>query len=283
MDNYSERNEPKIKDRFSAEKTKICRICSEEKPLSEYQFRNDSQKYRNECKSCRDKYLADYRAAHKERVAELNKKYRELHRDRLNEYSKKYQKAHLDKFREYNKKARENWTEEQRAQANERSQRFREKRKDDPGYREKRKQWNRESSLRRRKKITAYEEERKRRDPVFKLKKQIRNDIRAAFKRRGFNKSTTAENIIGCDIEYLQRYLCMTYSIRYGKEWDGVSPVHIDHIKPLANAVTENEVYELCHYTNLQLLRPEDNLIKHDSNKPDSWEQYIGDNQDILQ
>ena len=39
----------------------------------------------------------------------------------------------------------------------------------------------------------------------------------------------------------------------------------------------KDEVYELCRYTNLQLLRPEDNLAKHDSNELDSWEQFLND------
>ena len=262
---------------MAEEVIKTCRICSESKPISEFQRRSDTGKYRNECKKCRDKYLSKYRATHKERAAELNRKYRELHRDELNEYSKNYQSTHLDKFREYNQKFRNNLTEEQRLHVNERAKRYREKWKEDPDYLEKRKRWNRESALRRRKRITAYEEDRKRRDPVFKLKKQIRNSIRSAFNRRGYGKSDNTEEIVGCSLEYLQRYLRMTYLIRYGEEWDGVSPVHIDHIKPLANAVTENEVYELCRYTNLQLLRPEDNLAKHDSNELDSWEQFLND------
>lgn len=31
-----------------------CRVCGEEKPLSEFHFRNDSGKYRTNCKDCRN-------------------------------------------------------------------------------------------------------------------------------------------------------------------------------------------------------------------------------------
>ena len=38
--------------------------------------------------------------------------------------------------------------------------------------------------------------------------------------------------------------------------------IHIDHIIPLAKAKTEEDVYTLCHYTNLQPLWAIDNLKK---------------------
>lgn len=42
----------------------------------------------------------------------------------------------------------------------------------------------------------------------------------------------------------------------HGKVW------HIDHIKPLAIAEREEDLYELCHYTNLQPLLVAENLKK---------------------
>jgi hypothetical protein len=49
--------------------------------------------------------------------------------------------------------------------------------------------------------------------------------------------------------------------------WDNHSLYgwHIDHKIPLSSAKTEEEAYQLCHYTNLQPLWAEDNLKK--SNK----------------
>lgn len=242
--------------------TKLCRVCKAEKPLTEFRFRNDSGKYRDECKECCNKRSREYRLAHKERIKELNKKYREEHREELAKYSKEYQQKHLDKFREYNKKYRDNLTDEQKQIQAERWERYRERWKDDPTYKEKRRAWNRESTKRRRKKITAYEESRKQYDPIFKLKKQIRNEIRASFNRRGYIRSEHTEEIVGCKLDYLYRHLCMTYLIRYGEEYDGKTIVHIDHIKPLSEAKTEEEVIRLCRYDNLQLLKAKDNLYK---------------------
>jgi hypothetical protein len=44
--------------------------------------------------------------------------------------------------------------------------------------------------------------------------------------------------------------------------WSNMGEWHIDHIKPLATAKTEKDVYELNHYTNLQPLWAKDNLSK---------------------
>lgn len=247
---------------------KRCRVCGQIKPIDDFSIRSDTGRRRNECHQCKLHYLKQYRSnpEHKERAHALNKEYRENHREELNKYSKEYQRNHLEDFRIYNKRYRDSMSEEQKQKQNEREKRYRERRKDDPVYLEKKREWDRKSSKRRRKKITAYEQERKKTDLVFRLKKQVRNEVRVAFNRRGFRKSTHTEDIVGTDLMSLYEYLLETYVRRYGEKWDGKTVVHVDHIIPLAMAHSEKDVIRLNHFSNLQLLRGEDNLKKGSKN-----------------
>ena len=245
------------------ETTKICRVCGEEKPLDEFRIRGDSGRRRTECKSCLSKYLKKYRSNNKQHISDLNRRWRNEHKDELSEYQLNWQRNNREKCRAYNKKSSQNMTEEQKAHRKELKKKYREIWNQDSDYIERRRAWSREPAKRRRKRITAHEENRKKIDSVFKLKKQIRNEIRMSFNRRGFRKSERTEMIVGCNLEELYKHLCKTYQIRYGEEYNGNRVVHIDHIIPLANAHTEEEVKKLCRWENLQLLTAEDNLIKN--------------------
>jgi hypothetical protein len=78
------------------------------------------------------------------------------------------------------------------------------------------------------------------------------------------NKSKRTMDIIGCSPEELRSHIeslwqpDMTWDNHTHDGW------HIDHIKPLSSATTEEEIYMLNHYTNLQPLWAADNLRKGD-------------------
>jgi hypothetical protein len=75
-------------------------------------------------------------------------------------------------------------------------------------------------------------------------------------------KNKTFE-IVGCTPEFLKEHLEKQFVD--GMTWENRNKWHIDHKLPLSSAKTEEELYKLCHYTNLQPLWAEENLKK--SNK----------------
>jgi hypothetical protein len=47
-----------------------------------------------------------------------------------------------------------------------------------------------------------------------------------------------------------------------GMSWENQGKWHIDHILPLSSATNEDELYKLCHFTNLQPMWATDNIRK---------------------
>lgn len=154
---------------------------------------------------------------------ENNKKWNELNKERMKEYQKKYYLENAEKMKERRKENWSNWYNK-----------------------------NKEH-------IKEYK---KNKTELEKNKDKIRRTIRLSFRRKGFLKSKHTEEIVGITLDELYKYLLKTFKDNYSYEWDGVEKVHIDHIIPLSTANTEKEVMELCHYSNLQLLKAKDNLHK---------------------
>lgn len=62
------------------------------------------------------------------------------------------------------------------------------------------------------------------------------------------------------DLHFFFKFSPHLIVINYDK-----NEVHIDHVIPISWANTEKQVLALNHYSNLQLLSVEDNLLKKDS------------------
>lgn len=245
-----------------------CTVCHQEKPLKD--FGKNGSTYRTQCKKCRKGYLAlwykankdtvvaDYIEANKETIRAKAKQYSIDHSDELKAYRQKRYAENRDRLLLATKKWREANPEYRRAYMLKWQEENREQRK---AYRQK---YNKENA----EKIRAYTRARQKHlretDPLYKLKENTRNLILKSFKRRGFSKNSRTAKILGCTWGELQDHLFSTWRDNYGQEWNG-EDYHIDHIIPLATATTEQEVIELCHYTNLQMLTPDDNLAKSDS------------------
>jgi hypothetical protein len=100
------------------------------------------------------------------------------------------------------------------------------------------------------------------RDPVFKLKRKMRHSLRGSFKRKGQNKNTQSQQILGADWEIVKKHFESLFT--EGMTWDNMGEWHIDHIIPLSTAKLEEEILNLCNYKNLQPLWAKDNLEKSD-------------------
>ena len=107
-----------------------------------------------------------------------------------------------------------------------------------------------------------YARERRKTDPLFKLKAYIRTRNSQAFSRKGYKKTSKTQELLGTDYEITKKHIEKQFT--KGMCWDNYGDWHIDHITPLASANTEEELKKLCHYTNLQPLWALDNIKKGD-------------------
>lgn len=105
-----------------------------------------------------------------------------------------------------------------------------------------------------------YNKNRRKIDKLWQLKVNLRCRTYNALKIKNWRKNNTFKQYIGCKQEELLSYLESKFI--EGMTWDNYGEWHIDHIIPLSIAKTEDELYKLCHYTNLQPLWAIDNIKK---------------------
>ena len=101
-------------------------------------------------------------------------------------------------------------------------------------------------------------------DETYRNAQKIRAQLKRAIKSKRWKKDSKTQDIIGCSYEELTKHLRETWKQNYGTEYNR-EEVHIDHIIPISTATTYEELKKLNHWTNLQYLKPEDNLSKGDS------------------
>ncbi len=109
-------------------------------------------------------------------------------------------------------------------------------------------------------KIREYQRNKYNNDILYRLKKNMRNQIGNSIRNGGFKKLTHTEQILGCTYEEFKLYLESLFKpwmnwenrgLYNGEEnygWD------IDHIIPLSTATCEADIIRLNHYSNLQPL-----------------------------
>lgn len=97
---------------------------------------------------------------------------------------------------------------------------------------------------------------------IFRLRTNMKNRVKLFLNSRKITKKNTTFEIVGCNPKELKEHIEKQF--KTGMSWDnhGFFGWHVDHIIPLSSAKTEEDVYKLCHYTNLQPLWGEENYKK---------------------
>lgn len=213
-------------------------------------------------------YKKQWYLKNREKILEDRKKYYLENKEKIMEYHKnneKIQQYQKEYKKEYYKKNKEKISQRQKENYKNNKEFYSERNKK---YREEHKQqlneYCREYRKNNKEELNKKYLYRKNNDTLFKFKCNIRSMIKKSFDKKEIIKKQKGEKIYGCSMEELINHLIKTYENNYNEKWDWnyLKRVHIDHIKPLKYAKSEEEIINLCHYTNLQLLKAKDNLCK---------------------
>jgi hypothetical protein len=216
---------------------KTCSKCKIEKELTDfYKRKNSIDGYRKSCKNCQSLYNKDYNDKNKNKVKEQKSEYRKENKEILKNKRRKYYESKKEITKEN-------------------SLRYYHNNKDKRDFDYHKIHWikNKESISKKRK-------ERRENNPLLKLSSSIRTLIWNSIKRMGFTKKSKTCEILGCQFEDFKSYI--EYQFVEGMSWENHGEWHLDHKKPISWAETEEQVYELNHYTNFQPLWAKDNLSK---------------------
>jgi hypothetical protein len=226
--------------------TKVCSKCNVEKNICEFgKLKSSKDGYRYFCKNCRNNIEKTYEG---DNVLERKKKWRNNNKEKIKkhylevrqtllDYQKKYKQDNLDKVSERRKKY---------YNINKKEILYKNKiyRKNTKNIR------------------NIYESNKKKNNTVYSLLCGMRSRLCNYLKSNNITKKNKTFDIVGCTPEFLKEHLENKFT--EGMSWENhdLYGWHIDHIIPLSSAKTEEEIYKLCHYSNLQPLWAGDNLSK---------------------
>ncbi len=120
-----------------------------------------------------------------------------------------------------------------------------------------------EKRLRQKESINRQKRERYQQDAIYALQIRIRALLNGVLRKNGLKKSETTEQYLGCDYETFRSHIESTF--KTGMSWENRQFWHIDHIIPISNARSAEEVKRLSNYRNLHAMWADQNIKK--SNK----------------
>jgi hypothetical protein len=199
-----------------AERT--CSKCDITKPIKEFKFRKDRQRYHTVCNVCVNKRRQEWRKNNPE--GDKNYQKSDKNKERRKIYREKNKVVLSDKAKLYHKRNKE---------------------------------------VRNKKNHDRYKD-RLKADPVFRLKHNIRRRLNSVISNGGYTKRSRTMEYLGCDFDSFKLHIesqfesWMTWD-NYGGIPTGFNQCwDLDHIIPISKAITEEDVYRLTNYSNLQPL-----------------------------
>lgn len=228
---------------------KTCTICNQTKEYEEFGILSrSSDGHYPQCKICKKQIDAKYYEEKKHKVLETANRYYEQNKEsilqkrsekkeQINEYNKQYKQDNKQYIKEYNKQYRL----ENEIEIKEQRQKYRKENRD---------------------KINSYTRKRLRTNPLAKLAKKLRNRLSDFLKNdsRKFGKKRT-EEYLGCDLPFLKQHLESQF--KPGMTWENHGTYwHIDHRVPLIEGKTEDAMYKLAKWENLQPLEIQEHIQK---------------------
>jgi len=228
------------------QETKKCTKCGEVKPLEDFHKKSESKDGRRSiCMVCRgvdihkirDKYIINKKGLKKCYICDTIKKHSKFRIDNsswdgyktrciscVSAYDKLYREKHKDELNRKNRIYKEN---------------------------------NKESENRRHR---EYIKKRYHNDLNFKLICNLRSSIWGAFNKSPYTKKSNRYKILGALQHKIIKHLNNnTYGFIYGK-----GDYQVDHIIAIASCESEEDLINILHYTNLQLLPSKYNNLKRD-------------------
>jgi hypothetical protein len=226
--------------------TKVCSKCKENKNVCEFgNLKSSKDGLLYSCKECNNKRGKNYHSKNLDKHSVRLKKYytenietQQLKHKEWRDNNSDYNKIYYENNKEFIKGLNKIWRDNNTIKLQE--------------YRNKRKSTNNLQS-----------KQRRQTNIITNLSNRVRSRMSLYVKKLEIKKTNKTFEIVGCTPQFLRNYLEEKFCP--GMSWGNYSEWHIDHIIPLSSAKTEDELYKLCHYENLQPLWAEDNLKK--SNK----------------
>jgi hypothetical protein len=203
--------------------TKICSKCKEKKTVDcFYKDKTRKDGFRSRCKKCCLIESYDYENRNPNVVKNKTLKYRKNNQDKIKLSNKEWR----EKNENYLKKRMKLWRDNNKNH------------------------------------IKIYKKNKYNNNFLYKLTENVRCRIKTFLKIKNLTKKNKTFDVVGCSPQFLKEYLENKFID--GMTWEnyGFYSWHIDHIIPLSSAKTEEEIYKLCHYSNLQPLWDKENLSK---------------------